>query len=779
MTPRPTQAARPTFILSLITLLVATMLALVSTPALAADELGSGDTPSGFDPATGLWTVGGAEPFYFGVPEDTPFLGDWNGDGVSTPGLYRPSDGVAYVRDSLDTGNADRQWSMGNPGDIPLVGDWDGDGVDSFGVYRSSEGKVYLRNAQTTGFADVEYYFGNPADVPFAGDFNGDGIDTVGVYRTSTGQVFIGNEQVTSFADTDFFFGNPGDVFIAGDWDGNGTDTVGVVRPSDNTLYFRNSNTQGFADGQVDFDAGDVPLTNQPVRPNIVATASGAGVFSTLLAAATQAGLAETLSSDGPFTVFAPTDAAFAALPDGVLDGLLADTAALTDVLLYHVLAGRQSAESLLAAGAVETLQGQQLIVSEAGVNGVNISGPDVLAANGVIHIIDEVLIPPSMDIIETAAAAGTFGTLLTALDAASLTAALEGEGPLTVLAPTDAAFAALPAGTLDALLADIPTLTDTLLYHVIDGAVPASVVSSLTSATTLEGQDILITQGEGVLINGDTLVSATDLLTSNGIIHVIDAVLIPPSMDIIETATDAGVFDTLLAAVDAAGLTSTLQGEGPFTVLAPTDDAFDALGAETISALLADIPLLTDILLYHVIDGAVPSSIVSTLSSATTLNGDDIYIADGSIYINGVALVVTADIQATNGIIHVLDTVLIPPAGSIVDIAVGNEDLETLVAAVTVADLVETLSGPGPFTVFAPTDAAFDALPAGTLDALLADIPALTDILLYHVVSGAVTSPTVVGLDSATTLNGDVTITVGEGVFVNDAEVVITDIIA
>jgi uncharacterized surface protein with fasciclin (FAS1) repeats len=781
MFSRPAQATRPSLILFLLTMLVAAMLAVVATPALAADELGSGDTPASFDPASGLWTVGDAEPFYFGVPDDTPFLGDWNGDGVATPGLYRPSDGVAYVRDSLDTGAADRQWFMGNPGDVPLVGDWDGDGVDSFGVYRPSQGKVYLRNAQSTGFADVEYYFGNPSDVPFAGDFDGDGIDTVGVFRTSTGQVFLGNKQVTSVADAEFYFGNPGDRFIAGDWDGNGTDTVGVVRPSDNTLYFRNSNTQGIADGQVAFDAGKLPLTNQPVRPNIVATASAAGIFDTLLTAATAAGLAETLSSDGPFTVFAPTDAAFAALPEGALDALLADPEALADVLLYHVLAGRQDSESLLAAGAVETLQGQQVIVSEGSalVNGVLISTPDVLAANGTIHIIDEVLLPPDMDIVDTAVAAGSFETLVTAVGVAGLESALRADGPLTVLAPTDAAFAALPEGALHALLADPEALADVLLYHVVDGAVPASVVGSLTSATTLNGQDLLVTVDGGVVINGVAMVVTTDILASNGIIHVLDAVLLPPTADIVDTAIAAGTFDTLVTAVAAAGLESALRAEGPLTVLAPTDAAFDALGAETISALLADPGTLADILLYHVVDGAVPASVVGTLSSATTLNGDDIYIANDGMIINGVAMVVSADIQATNGIIHVLDTVLIPPAGTIVDIAAGNEDLETLVAAVTAADLVGTLSGPGPFTVFAPTDAAFDALPAGTVEALLADIPALTDILLYHVVSGAVTSPTVVGLNSATTLNGDVTITVDGGVFVNDAEVVITDIIA
>jgi uncharacterized surface protein with fasciclin (FAS1) repeats len=775
------QATRPSLILFIMTMLVASMLATVSSPALAADELGTGDVPASFDPSSGLWTVGEAEPFFFGVPGDTPFLGDWDGDGTATPGLYRTSTGEAYVRDSLDTGVADRKWFMGGPGDLPIVGDWDGDGIDSFGVYRPSEGKVYLRNAQTTGFADVSYYFGGVNDSPFAGDFDGDGIDTVGVFRGSTGQVFYGNRQETSVADASFYFGAPGDHFIAGDWDGNGTDTVGVVRASDNTFYFRNSNDLGFADGQADFDATNVPVVNPPVRPNIVVTASNAGIFGTLLTAATEAGLADTLATGGPFTVFAPTDDAFAALPEGVLAGLLADTEALADVLLYHVLAGQQSSESLLAQGTVATLQGQQVIVSEGSalVNGALISTPDVLAANGTIHIIDEVLIPPSMDIVDTAIDAGTFGTLVTAVQTAGLESALRADGPLTVLAPTDDAFVALGEDTVLALLADPEALAEILLYHVVDGAVPASVVSSLPSATTLNGQDILITVDGGVVINGVAMVVEADILASNGIIHVIDTVLLPPSMDIVDTAIDAGIFDTLVTAVQAAGLESALRGEGPLTVLAPTDEAFDALGAETISALLADPETLADILLYHVVDGAVPASVVSTLASATTLNGDDIFIAGGSISINGVALVVTADIQATNGIIHVLDTVLIPPAGTIVDIAVGNEDLETLVAAVTAADLVGTLSGPGPFTVFAPTDAAFAALPDGTLDALLADIPALTDILLYHVVSGGVTSPTVVGLESVTTLNGDVTITVGEGVFVNDAEVVITDIIA
>ncbi|MFO8143660.1 MAG: fasciclin domain-containing protein, partial [Dehalococcoidales bacterium] len=167
--------------------------------------------------------------------------------------------------------------------------------------------------------------------------------------------------------------------------------------------------------------------------------------------------------------------------------------------------------------------------------------------------------------------------------------------------------------------------------------------------------------------------------------------------------------------------------------------------------------------------------------SSATTVQGSDVEITvqDGNVYIDDAKVTIT-DIEASNGVIHVIDTVLIPEEEqTIVDIAVADDRFETLVAALQAADLVETLQGEGPFTVFAPTDGAFDKLPAGTVEALLDDIPALTDILLYHVVSGKVMAADVVNLSSATTLQGsDVTITVEHGnVYINDAEVIITDI--
>ncbi len=410
--------------------------------------------------------------------------------------------------------------------------------------------------------------------------------------------------------------------------------------------------------------------------------------------------------------------------------------------------------------------------------------------------------------IVDIAVADGRFTTLVAALGAADLVEALQGEGPFTVFAPTDDAFAALPEGTVEALLDDIPALTDILLYHVVAGDVKAADVVTLDSAETLQGGSLSITvEGDVVRINGAQVVIA-DIEASNGTIHVIDAVLLPPAPDetaepaetpteapeaqlgtIVDIAVADGRFTTLVAAVEAANLVDALQGEGPFTVFAPTDDAFAALPEGTVEALLEDIPALTDILLYHLVSGDVKAADVVTLDSAETLQGGSLTITvEGDVVrING-AQVVIADIEASNGTIHVIDAVLLPPApeeagaegpGTIVDIAVADGRFTTLVAALGAADLVEALQGEGPFTVFAPTDDAFAALPEGTVEALLEDIPALTDILLYHVVAGDVKAADVVTLDSAETLQGgSLTITVeGDVVRINGAQVVITDI--
>ena len=289
----------------------------------------------------------------------------------------------------------------------------------------------------------------------------------------------------------------------------------------------------------------------------IVDVAVAAGTFDTLVAAVSAAGLAETLSGEGPFTVFAPTDDAFAALPAGLVDALLLpeNEAALVAVLTYHVL-GAEVPSSDVATGSVETLQGEEieLVAGENGVtvNGANVIAVDVEASNGVIHVIDSVLVPPSIDatallvadameseamevgtIVDVAVEAGSFNTLVAAVTAADLAETLSGEGPFTVFAPTDEAFAALPAGLVDALL--LPENKDALVavltYHVLGAEVPSSDVAT-GSVETLQGEEIeLVDSDDGVTVNGANVI-AVDVEASNGVIHVIDAVLVPPSID-------------------------------------------------------------------------------------------------------------------------------------------------------------------------------------------------------------------------------------------------------
>lgn len=280
---------------------------------------------------------------------------------------------------------------------------------------------------------------------------------------------------------------------------------------------------------------------------------------------------------------------------------------------------------------------------------------------------------PMEKTIVDIAIEDGRFGTMVAALQAADLADTLAGEGPFTVFAPTDDAFAKLPEGTVEALLEDIPQLSNILLYHVISGEIFAVDIVQLNSAETLLGEPVAISlDGESVKLN-DSRVIITDIEAVNGVIHVIDSVLLPSAEEmaedemmktIVDIAVEDGRFNTLVTALQAAGLDEALAGEGPFTVFAPTDEAFAQLPDGTVEALLADIPALSNILTYHVVNGQVLAADVAGLSSAETLQGQYLEIAADA---NGVMInnsnVLVADILASNGVIHVIDSVLLPPA--------------------------------------------------------------------------------------------------------------------
>jgi len=518
----------------------------------------------------------------------------------------------------------------------------------------------------------------------------------------------------------------------------------------------------------------------------IVDIAASDPQFSTLVAAVQAAGLVETLSSEGPFTVFAPTNAAFAKLGDATIQALLNDPATLQSILLYHALSGSVYAADVLQRSSATTINGQDVVFSvrngSAYINNAKITVTDIQASNGVIHVIDTVILPPTKDIVDTAISNPQLKGLVAAVQAAGLVETLKGEGPFTVFAPTDAAFKALGKATAEALLQDPAKLASILTYHVVAGKLYSGDVLMATSVATVNGSDLVFTMRKGKPYVNNARIVMTDILTTNGVIHIIDAVMLPPVGDIVDTALANPKLKGLVTAVQAAGLVETLKGEGPFTVFAPTDDAFRKLGRATGEALINDPATLASILTYHVVPGKLYSPDVLRQTSLATVNGNDLVVRmiKGKPYINNARIIVT-DIVTTNGVIHLIDTVLLPPTKDIVDTAIADKDLEALVAAVQAATLVEALKSEGPFTIFAPTDEAFKKLGRATLEALLADPDQLRGILLYHAVSGKVYSGDVVKLESATTLNGaDVSIMVKNGkVYVNNARVIKTDILA
>ena len=414
-------------------------------------------------------------------------------------------------------------------------------------------------------------------------------------------------------------------------------------------------------------------------------------------------------------------------------------------------------------------------------------------AANGMVASVTVNPATQSNSVVDIIVGSEVHTVLEDAVIAADLVGALSGDGPFTVFAPTDDAFTALLAAlgfTAEELLA-YPGLTDVLLYHVVGAQALSTDLSDGQEITTLLEEDVQVTiTADGVFINQAQVIVA-DLEADNGVVHVIDAVLVSEpaqSNTVVDIIVNSEVHTVLEDAVVAAGLVDALSGEGPFTVFAPTDDAFTALLAAlgfTAEELLA-YPGLTDVLLYHVVGAQALSTDLSDGQEITTLLDEDVQVtitADG-VFINQ-AQVIVADLEADNGVVHVIDAVLVPEMEelpeTVVDIIVESEVHTLLELAVGAAGLVDALSGEGPFTVFAPTDDAVVALTEAlgiTADDLLA-LPNLGEILQYHVVAGEAFSDDLEDGQMITTLLGqDVTVSIDDaGVMINEAMVIIADL--
>ncbi len=269
-------------------------------------------------------------------------------------------------------------------------------------------------------------------------------------------------------------------------------------------------------------------------------------------------------------------------------------------------------------------------------------------------------------NIIDIASADPNFSILVAALKKADLVSTLEGSGPFTVFAPTNAAFTSLLADLGISGLEDLSaeTLKPILLYHVLGNKVMSNGLADGYVSTLSSGPDqAKISLGidkQNVKLNGSSSVTAADITASNGVIHVIDKVLLPPT--VVGIAINNPVFSILVEAAVKADLAGTLSGTGPFTVFAPTNTAFQALFSALGVSGIADLTReqLTPILLYHVVSGNVRSGQL-TSGDVSTLNGSLSVSVGSSVKLNGTTSVVLADVQGTNGVVHVIDQVLLP----------------------------------------------------------------------------------------------------------------------
>ena len=282
---------------------------------------------------------------------------------------------------------------------------------------------------------------------------------------------------------------------------------------------------------------------------------------------------------------------------------------------------------------------------------------------------------PHPRNVVETAQADPQFSILVEAVVAADLATTLSGPGPYTVLAPTNTAFSALLAElglTKAQLLADKPLLTSVLKYHELSGTVPKASVPLGKAITTAQGSILKIDSLPAGLVvpdgrNRTAKITATDLAASNGVLHVIDKVLLPANRTIVETAIATPSLSILVEAVTAANLGATLSAAGPFTVVAPTNDAFAAPLAEiglTKAQLLADVPLLTKVLTYHVVGSRVLKAEIPVGQPVTTVQGETLSISTAFVNTDQrarTAAIVAADVFASNGVVHVIDKVILP----------------------------------------------------------------------------------------------------------------------
>lgn len=513
---------------------------------------------------------------------------------------------------------------------------------------------------------------------------------------------------------------------------------------------------------------------------NIVEVAQSTSELSTLVSAIVAAELDTYLAGPGPFTVFAPTNAAFEKLDSQTLNQIIGDPVLLTALLQYHVVSGKVYSKDLSTGSVNTALSGQSIDVVVSGgmvtLNGsAKVIEADVKASNGVIHIIDEVLLPDdfvSQTIVQIAASNPNFSTLVSILSLPELSdllaAANNPTSNLTVFAPTNAAFAAVLAALGKTSINDIPTgiLREIVSYHILGQAVMSSQLTNGQVPTLLPGESITVNLSGGVKIDNANVIAA-DVKAINGVIHAVDGVLLPSYVEtslgnIGEVVLFNKDYTVLAAALRKAELLDVISTTNNITVFAPDNAAFVKAGITSLDGL--DKAALSPILLYHVLGAKVMSSQLPASGIATTLSNDQkIYLGytTNAVLVNGLTTIKDVDIVKNNGVIHTIDRTLVPPAKDIVDIAAALANngtasqftvLVSLLSNPAYASVTAAIKAASNITVFAPTDAAFAEI-SGVIPTLTQ--AQITNILQYHAVGGRIFSSQLVNNQVVPMLNG------------------------
>jgi len=567
-------------------------------------------------------------------------------------------------------------------------------------------------------------------------------------------------------------------------------------------------------------DNGAPPPSEEEKKPTIVALAQEINVLSSFVKALKTAddGLVALLSKEGKATVFAPTNGAFNKLfveLDGFdsLDDF--DTAEekelLAKILKYHIITAKSYYSTDLSNGKLlKTLQSEDVTVNvdisiflkDKTEEQTEIVGADKEASNGVLQIVDKVLLPqevidiitPKPSIVELVAETETLSILEQAILKTGLLDVLNADDPFTVFAPSNDAFVALLAelddfNSLDDFNepAEIALLTEILKYHVVEANVFSGDLSNRETLQTLQTEKLTVALDNEVYIHDKsevaTKVTGADNEALNGVVHIINKVLLPqaaldilfpPKPSIIELVTETAELGMLKEAMLKAGLVDTLNADGPFTVFAPTNAAieelFNLLGDNFNSFSdfdnLVEIQILKQILLYHVIEGGISSAKLTTGVVPTLFTGESIeVIASGAGFVIGDASAIDANLlavdkEASNGYVHMVDKILIPAQvqafldqleetkdATIKELVEETTELSFLKEALELTGLLDVLGEDGPFTVFAPSNEALKgvfALVGGAVNSLDDidtdfEIDLLREVLLYHVVSGKI----------------------------------------